>query len=182
MNVLYAIEILTSLVVTLLFNPQKLHVAIKCLIVGVLSFFVAYVCYHELETRFEFVAVLICYAFFCYLLSLFISIRYGRAKTEKIFILIAICFGIGAFMFYVNNYYKPVASVTDYYMQMNQAAEGQMTGGGSNNDGYHVQASPAAILNEDQPSALKEERKFTKRRRRDSTNRRPNSEEEKEEL
>jgi glucan phosphoethanolaminetransferase (alkaline phosphatase superfamily) len=117
-NPLHVAEVLITLVVTVIFDPKKLHISAKCVIIAGLSFLVAYGAFEAEVAKMQMAILLAVYALACYLVALYIGVRYNRSRTDRMWILLAVVLGIGLFVVYTKYYYRPIASVTDYYKEM----------------------------------------------------------------
>jgi hypothetical protein len=117
-NPLHVVEVVITLVVTVIFDPKKLHISAKCVIIAGLSFLVAYGGFAAELAKMQLAILLAVYAVACYVVALYIGVRYGRSRTDRMWILLAVVLGIGLFVVYAKYYYRPIASVTDYYREM----------------------------------------------------------------
>jgi hypothetical protein len=115
---LQAAEVVITLILTVIFDPKKLHISVKCFIIAGLSFLVAYGGFESEMGKAQLAILLVVYTLICYFVALIVGVRYQRSRTDRMWILLAAVIGIGLFAVYVKYYYQPIASVTDYYQEM----------------------------------------------------------------
>jgi len=115
---LHVVEVLITLTITIIFDPKKLHISVKCFIISVVSFFVAFAGRESVLNETQLGILFTIHALLCYSLALFISKRYGRSMVDPLCVLFAAIIGLGLFYVYTNYVETPIASVPVHWKEM----------------------------------------------------------------
>lgn len=132
---LHMAEILLTVVITIIFEPKKLPIWVKCLIFVGLSFMVAYGALDIYAmSKMELAVTLTIYSLTCYFVALVVGVRYRRRRTDRMWILLSVVIGIAIFALYARFLYRPAASVPDSFKTDN--ANGPAVEGNQDEDEY----------------------------------------------